>query len=227
MLDLTANIYVCKKHTNDKLLKSQRPAQILWTHKENSMENANWLLKCIFIENYNMHKLYITTTLGAWRWQLCKTGECKKSIKKIHLMDANVYEHFGGIRRCFQWRHSREESYTSRRRIIAQAQISSAFISPEVEVNIFQIWLIVTPLQRGGFTDPGHINVVLREIPCEDKFSFLNVKSRHIFHVWKARRTMVKGEIENGCSSSCVAAFIEIVLANAVNNVGRTLRRAV
>ena len=21
----------------------------------------------------NMHKLYITTTLGAWRWQLCKT----------------------------------------------------------------------------------------------------------------------------------------------------------
>ena len=66
---------------------------------------------------------------------------------------------------------------------IAQAQIFSAFTSPEVEVNIIQRWLIVISLQRGGFTDPGHINVVLREIPCADKFSFLNVKSRHIFHV--------------------------------------------
>ena len=65
----------------------------------------------------------------------------------------------------------------SRRRIIAQAQIFSAFISPEVEVNIFQIWLIVTSLQRGGFTDPGHINVVLREIPCEDKYSFQILKA--------------------------------------------------
>ena len=118
------------------------------------------------------------------------TWECKKSTKKINLMDAKI-EHFGRIRRCFQWRHSREEPYTSRRRIIAQAQIFNAFTSPEVEVNIIQRWLIVTSLQRGGFPDPGHINVVLREIPCEDKFSFLNVKSCHIFHVWKARRTMV------------------------------------
>ena len=28
---------------------------------------------------------------------------------------------FGEIWRCFQWRHSREEPYTSRQRIIAQA----------------------------------------------------------------------------------------------------------
>ena len=149
--------------------------------------------------------------LGAWTWQLCKTLlHAHRRMQKEHKENSfdgrentSTSGEFGEIWRCFQWRHVREESYTSRRHIIAQAQIFSAFISPEVEINIFQIWLIVTSLQRGGFTDPGHINVVLREIPCEDKFPFLkNVKSCHTFHVWKARRTMVKGEIENGCSSS-------------------------
>ena len=147
-----------------------------------------------------MHKLYITTMPGAWRWQLCKTlvtytPENAKRAQKENSFDgrenASTSGEFGEIRRCFQWRHSQEEPYTSRRRIIAQAQIFSAFTSPEVEVKIIQRWLIVTSLQRGGFTDPGRINVVLREIPCEDKFSFLNVKSHHIVHVWKARRTMV------------------------------------
>ena len=132
---------------------------------------------------------------------------------------------FGEIRRCFQWRHSREEPYTSRWRIIAQAQIFSAFTSPEVEVNIIQRWLIVTSLQRGGFTDPGHINVVLREIPCEDKFSFLNVKSRHIFHVWKARRTMVnEGRDREWLLKQ---QLLLRAASERCDNVGRTLRRAV
>ena len=137
-----------------------------------------------------MHKLYITTMLGAWRWHLHKTlvtytPENAKRADKENSFDGcenmSTSGEFGEIWWCFQWRHVREESYTSRRRIIAQAQIFSAFISPEVEINIFQIRLIMTSLQREGFTDSGHIIVVLREIPCEDKFSFLNVKSHHIF----------------------------------------------
>ena len=39
----------------------------------------------------------------------------------------------------------------------------------------------MTSLQRGGFTDPGHINVVLREIPCEDNFSFPMLKAVTVF----------------------------------------------
>ena len=118
---------------------------------------------------------------------------------------------FGQIRRCFQWRHSREEPYTSRRRIIAQAQIFSAFTSPEVEVNIIQRWLIVTSLQR-GFTDPGHINVVLREI----NFLSWMLKAVTFFTFEKpaGQWWWLKGEIENGCSSS--SFYWERILANAV-----------
>ena len=162
-------------------------------------------------------------------WLHRHTWECKKSTKKIHLMDAKIRAlpgEFGEIWRCFQWRHSLDKSYTSRRRIIAQAQIFSAFTSPEVEVNIIQRWLIVTSLQRGGFTDPGHISVVLREIPCEDKFSFLNVKSRHIFHVWKARRTMViEGRDREWLLKQQL--LLRAYTSERCDNVGRTLRRAV
>ena len=91
--------------------------------------------------------------------------------------------------------------------------------------NIIQRWLIVTSLQRGRFTDPGHINVVLREIPWEDKFSFLNVKSRHIFHVWKARRTMViKGRDREWLLKQ---QLLLRAASERCDNVGRTLRRAV
>ena len=122
---------------------------------------------------------------------------------------------FGEIWRCFQWRHSREEPYTSRRRIIAQAQIFSAFTSPEIEVNIIQRWLIVTSLQRGGFTDPGHINVVLIEkFPVRINFLSWMLKSVTFFTFEKpAGQWWLKGEIENGWSSS---SFYWERLANAV-----------
>ena len=151
-----------------------------------------------------MYTLYITTMPGAWRWQLCKTlvtytPENAKRAQRKFIWWTRKYEHFG------------EKSYTSRWRIIAQAQVFSAFTSPEAEVDIIQRWLIVTSLQRGGFTDPGHINVVLREIPCEDKCYFLNVK--------------MKGEIENGCSISSFS--LRAYTGERCDNVGCTLRRAV
>ena len=68
-------------------------------------------------------------------------------------------------------------------------------------------------------------NVVLREIPCEDIFSFLTVKSRHIFHVWKARRTMV---IEGRDREWLLKQQLLLRAASErCDNVGRTLRRAV
>ena len=159
---------------------------------------------------------------GAWRWQLCKTlvtytPENAKRAQRKFIWWTRKYEHFGRIQGnlvMFSVTSFTGRTYTSRRRIIAQAQIFSASTSPEVEVNIIQRWLIVTSLQRGGFTDPGHINVVLREISCEDKFSFLNVKAVTFFTFEKpAGQWWLKGEIENGCSSS---SFYWERLANAV-----------
>ena len=218
---------------------------------------------------------------GTWRWQLCKTWvtytpENAKRAQRKFIWWTRKYEHFGGIRRCFQWRHSLDKSYTSRRtyhssstdfqcienrhfnalcsRNQAKQQDGSAFhvfsngfypkkwggqmiwcppppptfksgggdlsplsppvdalvhISRSIEVNIIERWLTVTSLQRGGFTEPGHINVVLSEIPCEDKFSFLNVKSRHIFTFEKpAGQWWLKGEMRMAAQA---AAFIESV----------------
>ena len=169
-----------------------------------------------------MHKLYITTMPGVWRWQLCKilvtyTPENAKRAQRKFIWWTRKYEHFGRIRenrRCFQWRHSREEPYTSRRRIIAQAQIFSAFTSPEVEVNIIQRWLIVTSLQRGGSLTPDISMSCLEKFPVRINFLSWMLKAVTFFTFEKpAGQWWLKGEIENGCSSS---SFYWERLANAV-----------
>ena len=133
------SLYRSIKSSIDKKKKKKKKSLLIFRHIPKLSCGFNWKLICT-----------ITTRLGAWRWQLCKTlvrHTCctHRRMQKEHKENSfngrentSTSGEFREIWRCFQWCHSREESYTSRRRIIAQAQISSAFISPKVEV--IYIW---------------------------------------------------------------------------------------
>ena len=67
--------------------------------------------------------------------------------------NASTSDEFGKIRRSFYWRNKLYKSNSSRRRVIAKANIISAFIATEEEVKLLRIRLIVILLERKGGTE--------------------------------------------------------------------------